>query len=356
LAYSSRELAEYLQNALDVTPESPVLIDKFLEDAIELDVDLVCDGREVFIGGIMEHIEEAGIHSGDSIAVLPPFSISDSTLKLVEDYAVKIARALKVVGLLNIQFAVKNDTVYVLEANPRSSRTVPFVSKAIGVPLAKIAAKVGLGRRLKDFELPTSYHMPHFAVKFPVFPFQRFPGAEVSLGPQMKSTGEVMGLDADLGIAFLKGQLNIAGGLPDKGQIFVSVRNRDKRASVPLAKGLVELGFTLCATSGTAKALIAAGIPVKPVKKVSEGRPHVVDSIKAGEIAWVINTPEGETSQKDSQAIRRAAVEHGVTLITTLAGTQAAVNAAQSLKNGELKVRSLQEYFARKPTTVLELV
>jgi len=356
LAYSSRELAEYLQNALDVNPEQPVLIDKFLEDAVELDLDLVSDGREVFIGGIMEHIEEAGVHSGDSIAVLPPFSISDSTLKVVEDYAVKIARALKVVGLLNIQFAVKNDTVYVLEANPRSSRTVPFVSKAIGVPLAKIAAKVGLGRRLKDFNLPSSYQMPHFAVKFPVFPFQRFPGAEVSLGPQMKSTGEVMGLDADLGIAFLKGQLNLSGGLPDRGQIFISVRNRDKRASVPLAKGLVELGFTLCATSGTAKALTASGISVKPVKKVSEGRPHIVDSIKAGEIAWVINTPEGETSQKDSQAIRRAAVEHRVALITTLAGAQAAVNAVQSLKKGKLEVRSLQEYFAPKPAMVLEPV
>jgi carbamoyl-phosphate synthase large subunit len=356
LAYSSRELAEYLQSALDVNPEQPVLIDKFLEDAVELDLDLVSDGREVFIGGIMEHIEEAGVHSGDSIAVLPPFSISDSTLKVVEDYAAKIARALKVVGLLNIQFAVKNDTVYVLEANPRSSRTVPFVSKAIGVPLAKIAAKVGLGRRLKDFNLPTSYQMRHYAVKFPVFPFQRFPGAEVSLGPQMKSTGEVMGLDTDLGIAFLKGQLNLPGGLPDKGQIFISVRNRDKRSSVFLAKDLVELGFTLCATSGTAKAITAAGIPVRPVKKVSEGRPHIVDSIKAGEIAWVINTPEGETSQKDSQAIRRAAVEHRVALITTLAGAQAAVNAVQSLKKGKLEVRSLQEYFAPKPAEVLEAV
>ncbi|MGH8004368.1 MAG: carbamoyl-phosphate synthase large subunit, partial [Limisphaerales bacterium] len=291
---------------------------------------------------------------GDSIAVLPPFSVSDSTLKKVEDYAVKIARALKVVGLLNIQFAVKDDTVYVLEANPRSSRTVPFVSKAIGVPLAKIATKVGLGRRLKEFDLPASYKTPHFAVKFPVFPFSRFPGAEVSFGPQMKSTGEVMGLDANLGIAFLKGQLNLAGGLPDKGQIFISVRNRDKRASVSLAKHLVELGFSLCATSGTAKALAASGISVKPVKKVSEGRPHVVDSIKAGEVAWVINTPEGEISQKDSQAIRRAAVEHGVTLITTLAGAQAAVNAVQSLKKGKLAVRSLQEYFPAKPAPVLE--
>ncbi len=356
LAYSSRELADYMQTALDVTPERPVLIDKFLEDAIELDLDLVSDGREVFIGGIMEHIEEAGIHSGDSIAVLPPFSVSDSTLKKVEDYAVKIARALKVVGLLNIQFAVKDDTVYVLEANPRSSRTVPFASKAIGVPLAKIATKVGLGRRLKEFDLPASYHTPHFAVKFPVFPFSRFPGAEVSFGPQMKSTGEVMGLDADLGIAFLKGQLNLVGGLPDKGKIFISVRNRDKRASVFLAKHLIELGFTLCATSGTAKVLVASGIPVKPVNKVSEGRPHIVDSIKAGEIVWVINTPEGEISQKDSQAIRRAAVEHGVTLITTLAGAQAAVNAVQSLKKGKLEVRSLQEYFPSKAVEVLESV
>jgi carbamoyl-phosphate synthase large subunit len=353
LAYSSRELADYLQTTLEVTPDRPVLIDKFLEDAIELDLDLVSDGREVFIGGIMEHIEEAGIHSGDSIAVLPPFSVSDSTLKKVEDYAMKIARALKVVGLLNIQFAVKDDTVYVLEANPRSSRTVPFVSKAIGVPLAKIATKVGLGRRLKEFDLPASYHKPHFAVKFPVFPFSRFPGAEVSFGPQMKSTGEVMGLDADLGLAFLKGQLNLAGGLPGKGQIFISVRNRDKRASVFLAKHLVELGFTLCATSGTAKVLSASSIPVQPVKKVSEGRPHIVDSIKAGEIAWVINTPEGEISQKDSQAIRRAAVEHGVTLITTLAGAQAAVNAVQSLKRGKLEVRSLQEYFPAQPVEVL---
>ncbi len=354
LAYSSRELADYLQTSLDVTPERPVLIDKFLEDAIELDLDLISDGKGVFIGGIMEHIEEAGIHSGDSIAVLPPFSVSDSILKKVEEYAVKIARVLKVVGLLNIQFAVKDDTVYVLEANPRSSRTVPFVSKAIGIPLAKIATKVGLGRRLKEFNLPAGYHKPHFAVKFPVFPFSRFPGAEVTLGPQMKSTGEVMGLDADLGLAFLKGQLNLAGGLPDKGQIFISVRNRDKRASVFLAKHLVELGFTLCATSGTAKVLAASGIPVKPVKKVSEGRPHVVDSIKAGEVAWVINTPEGEISQKDSQAIRRAAVEHGITLITTLAGAQAAVNAVQSLKRGKLEVRSLQEYFPVQPVEVLE--
>jgi len=354
LAYSPRELADYLQSALEVTPERPVLIDKFLEDAIELDLDLVSDGKEVFIGGIMEHIEEAGIHSGDSIAVLSPFSVSDSILEKVEDYAVKIARALKVVGLLNIQFAVKDDTVYVLEANPRSSRTVPFVSKAIGVPLAKIAAKVGLGRRLKEFDLPTSYKRLHYAVKFPVFPFSRFPGAEVSLGPQMKSTGEVMGMDSDLGIAFLKGQLSLAGGLPDKGQIFISVRNRDKRASVSLAKHLVELGFSLCATSGTAKALTASGISVKCVKKVSEGRPHIVDSIKAGDIAWVVNTPEGETSQKDSQAIRRAAVEHSVTLITTLAGAQAAVNAVQSLKRGKLEVRSLQEYFAPKLAEVLE--
>lgn len=351
LVYGEEKLTQFVQKALALDPHLPLLIDKFLEDAVELDVDALCDGEEVFLGGIMEHIEEAGVHSGDSACVLPPFSLSEELIKKLEEYTRKIALELKVKGLINIQYALKDEEIYVLEVNPRASRTVPFVSKATGIPLAKLAAKISVGKKLKQLlpqELPK---IQHFSVKMPVFPFIKFPGVDFQLGPQMQSTGEVMGIDSDLGKALAKA-FNIGSqNLPTSGTVFISVKNKDKRNVVYLAKALSELGFKLIATRGTAKVLKNSGILVEEISKLHEGRPNVIDRMKNKEIGLVINTPSGEFPQKDSYIIRRTAIELSIPCITTLWGAYAAINAIENLKKesakGGLEVKALQDYFSQ---------
>ncbi len=348
IVYDEEELREYMARAVAASPDHPVLLDRFLEDAVEMDVDAVADGREVAIAGIMEHIEEAGVHSGDSACSLPPRTVDEQTLKDVREATRALAQELRVVGLLNVQFAVKDGTVYVLEANPRASRTVPFVSKATGVAWARVAAQVMAGKTLAELGVPDEPPVRHVAVKEAVLPFAKFPNVDVVLGPEMKSTGEVMGIDADFGRAFAKAQIAASGPLPAGGRAFVSVRDRDKRAVVPLAVQLVELGFELVATAGTAEALAAVGIRVETVPKVADGvRPHIVDRMKNGEIALVINTPEGRKARDDSYAIRRTAVTSGIPYYTTLAAAEAAVEAIRSLARNILDVRPLQEYYSR---------
>ncbi|EQB62532.1 MAG: Carbamoyl-phosphate synthase large chain [candidate division Zixibacteria bacterium RBG-1] len=349
LVYAEEKLKEYVKKAFALDNKLPLLIDKFLEDAVEVDVDALCDGEEVFVGGIMEHIEEAGIHSGDSACVLPAFSLSEDVIKKIEEHTAKIALALKVKGLLNIQFALKDDEIYVLEVNPRASRTVPFVSKAIGIPLAQLAAKISVGKKLKQILPDKLPQVQHFSVKMPVFPFIKFPGVDYVLGPKMQSTGEVMGIDADLGKALAKGFTIGNQSLPISGTVFLSVKNKDKRNVVYLAKEIADLGFKLIATRGTAKVLKNSGIVVEEISKVHEGRPNVIDRMKNKEIGLVINTPSGEYPQKDSYIIRRTAIELSIPCITTLWGAYAAINAIEKLKkestNGGLGVKALQDYF-----------
>jgi carbamoyl-phosphate synthase large subunit len=348
VVYDEEELREYMGRAVAASPDHPVLLDRFLEDAVEMDVDAVADGRQVAIAGIMEHIEEAGVHSGDSACSLPPRSVDERTLKEVREVTRALAQGLDVVGLLNVQFAVKDGTVYVLEANPRASRTVPFVSKATGVAWARVAAQVMAGKTLAELGVPDEPPVGHVAVKEAVLPFAKFPNVDAVLGPEMKSTGEVMGIDADFGRAFAKAQIAASGPLPAGGRAFVSVRDRDKRALVPLAVQLADLGFELVATAGTAEALGAVGIRVVTVPKVADGvRPHIVDRMKNGEIALVINTPEGRNARDDSYAIRRTAVTAGIPYYTTLAAAGAAVEAIRSLARNTLDVRPLQEYYSR---------
>ncbi|HYB72731.1 MAG TPA: carbamoyl-phosphate synthase large subunit [Candidatus Sulfotelmatobacter sp.] len=348
IVYDEERLREYMARAVAASPEHPVLLDRFLEDAVEMDVDAVADGRQVLIAGIMEHIEEAGIHSGDSACSLPPRTLDERTLKEIREATRALTQELQVVGLLNVQFAVKDGTVYVLEANPRASRTVPFVSKATGVPWAKVAAQVMAGKTLAELGVPDEPQMSCVAVKEAVLPFAKFPNVDALLGPEMKSTGEVMGIDADFGRAFAKAQIAASGPLPAGGRAFLSVRDRDKGALVRLAAQLDALGFGLVATAGTAAALAAAGLPVETVHKVAEGvRPHIVDRMKNGEIALVINTPEGRVARDDSYAIRRTAVTAGIPYYTTLAAAGAAVEALRSLARNPLDVRPLQEYYSR---------
>ena len=343
IAYDERTLVNYVARAEELQRAFPILVDRFLENATEVDVDALADGERVVVAGIMEHIEEAGIHSGDSSCVLPSVQLSENVRQELKKYTVELARALQVVGLMNAQYAIQNGKVYVLEVNPRASRTVPYVSKATGVPLAKIAARLMVGRKLSEFELEDELPVHHYFVKSPVFPFQKFPGVDTILGPEMKSTGEVMGVGETFGLAFGKAQLAAGQRIPEAGRVFLSVNDQDKRQVVPLARDLHELGFTLVATRGTARGLHAAGLPVERVYKVNEGRPNVVDLIKSGKLDLLVNTPLGGPSRFDEKAIRRAAVQHGVACITTLSAAAAVVNGIRAKREQPVKVFSLQD-------------
>ncbi len=348
LVYHDEDLRRYMSSAIEVTPDRPVLVDRFLEDAIEVDVDCVADGETSVIGAIMEHIEEAGIHSGDSACVIPTFSLSDKVLAEITAATKAMARELNVRGLMNVQFAVKGDDVYVLEVNPRASRTVPFVSKAIGVPLAKLAAKVMAGKTLRELGFTKEIVPKHYSVKEAVFPFLRYQGVDISLGPEMKSTGEVMGMDADLGLAYAKSQMAAPPPLPKKGNVFISVKDTDKEAIVPVAREFVKLGFGVIATSGTAAALSKARIKVTKVFKLREGRPNVLDRVKNGDINFIINTPSGKIPREDEVMIRNAALAKKIPIMTTVRAAQASANGIRSLQKSKVQVRSLQEYHARK--------
>jgi carbamoyl-phosphate synthase large subunit len=345
IVYDTGSLDRYMRQAVQLSPEHPILIDKFLEDATEIDVDALADATgAVVIGGIMEHIEQAGIHSGDSSCVVPPFQLSEKHVATIRDYTRRVARALKVIGLMNAQFAIKDDVVYALEVNPRASRTVPYLSKATGVPLAKVAAKIMVGRTLAEQGLTEDLTVSGFFVKTPVFPFVRFPGVDTLLGPEMKSTGEVMGGAETFGMAFAKAMMGAGQQLPQAGTAFISVNNHDKANVVPIARGLADLGFTIMATRGTAVYLRAHGIDAEIVYKINEGRPHVGDEIVNKRIALVINTPLGRESFFDDRAVRRAAMFQGIPAITTLTGASAAVSAIAALRSEGLSVKSLQEY------------
>ena len=346
VVYDENDLREYVERAVNASLEHPLLIDRFLEDATEVDVDAIADGQTVVIGGIMEHIEEAGVHSGDSACSLPPYSLSSRILAQIKAQTRRLALELHVVGLINIQFAVKNGDVYVLEVNPRASRTVPFVSKAIGVPLAKLAARVMAGKTLQELGFTKEREIHHIALKEAVFPFIKFPGVDTILGPEMKSTGEVMGIDLTFGRAFAKSQLSVgpAGSLPTAGTVFISVKDKDKPAAMQLAKALHELGFNLLATRGTAAAIRSSGIPVEVVLKVREGQPHVVDYIKTGQVQLLINTTMGKYAIRDSYDIRRTALVYNIPYCTTIAGAFAATHGIKALLDGPLAIKSLQEY------------
>ena len=345
IVYDAGGMARYMRKEAAALAGGPILIDRYLNDAIEVDVDCICDGAEVYVAGVMEHIEEAGIHSGDSACSLPPYSLSPSLVTELKVQTEEMARALGVVGLMNVQFAIKDDLIFVLEVNPRASRTVPFVAKATGVPIAKIGARVMAGAKLSEFRLDDDAISPHVAVKEAVFPFARFTGVDTILGPEMKSTGEVMGLDASFERAFLKSQLGAGVRLPERGTVFLSVRDNDKGGLVPMARRLHEMGFGIMATRGTASRIRDAGLPVRLVNKVLEGRPHCVDSIQSGEVQLVINTAGGAQSVADSFDIRRSALTHGIPHYTTIAGARAAVHAIAALKAGTLEVAPLQSYF-----------
>ena len=347
IVYTEDSLVNYINNASLISPDKPILVDKFLEDAIEVDCDTIFDGSDLFIGGIMEHIEEAGIHSGDSACVLPPFTLSKKVIDSIKDYTYKIAKELNVIGLLNIQYAIKNSTVYVLEANPRASRTVPFVSKALKIPLAKIAARVMAGNKLKDlnFERVNSLDLKYFSIKEAVLPFNRFPGFDTILGPEMKSTGEVMGIDKNFGVAFAKSQIASNQILPVGGNVFISVNDKDKSNIVPIAKALFKMGFKIIATKGTSETLEKHRIKCFSVLKISEGRPNVLDMMKNGEINLIINTPEGSNARSDGYYLRTAAVMANIPSITTISAASAVIQGIHELKyNKEIKVKCMQDY------------
>src|SRR5947208_8686961 len=344
IVHDNAGLARYIRRAVVVSGTSPVLIDHYLQNAIEVDVDAVADGIEVYVAGIMEHIEEAGIHSGDSACSLPPYSLDESSIAEIERQTVALARALEVVGLMNVQFAIKDDRVYVLEVNPRASRTVPFVSKATGVPIARIAALVMAGRQLSEFGLPQELTVDRFYIKSPVFPFQKFPGVDPVLSPEMHSTGEVMGIGESFGEAYAKAMTAAGLDLPQTGTAFISVNENDKGQAVVLARRLSRLGFELMATVGTAARLREVGLECATVFKVNEGRPNVADHIKQGEVALVINTPLGRASHYDEQAIRRAALQYNVPCVTTMTGARALVEAlAARAENKPIDVRPLPD-------------
>jgi len=345
IVYEESKLDKFIAEAAKVSGEHPILIDKFLEDAIEADVDLIGDGETFIIGGIMEHIEEAGIHSGDSAMSLPPFSLSKDMLNKIREATYKMAKELNVVGLMNVQYAIKDEKVYVLGVNPRASRTVPFVSKAIGIPLVKLATKVMMGKKLKELGFGEEIIPKHVAVKESVFPFNRFPGVDVILGPEMKSTGEVMGLDVDFGSAYVKSQLAAGQNLPKKGNVFISVRDKDKRSVIIIAKRLVDLGFNIFATQGTASALERSNIPVKVLFKIAEGRPNVIDLMKDGKIQFVINTPSGRIPREDETKIRSHVITYNIPYTTTISGAQATISGIESLLKKGITVKPLQDYF-----------
>ena len=348
IVHEPRDLERYMREAVKVSNDSPVLLDRFLNDAIEVDVDALCDGKDVVIGGIMEHIEQAGVHSGDSACSLPPFSLSAQLQDELRRQTVMMARALNVVGLMNVQFAIQGDKVYVLEVNPRASRTVPYVSKAIGVPLAKVAARCMVGQSLKQQGVTREIIPPYYSVKEAVFPFIKFPGVDTILGPEMKSTGEVMGVGQTFAEAFVKSQLAAGVRLPTGGKAFLSVRNEDKARLIDIARALTELGFSLVATKGTAAALERAGLKVQPVNKVQEGRPHIVDMLKNREISLIVNTVEEDRrSIQDSWSIRNTALQNRITYYTTLAGARAACLGMAHLE--EMRAYDIQSLHATLP-------
>ncbi len=340
------QLDDYITTAVQVSGDSPVLIDQYLRDAIEVDVDAICDGTDVVVAGVLQHIEEAGVHSGDSACSIPPYSLSAEIIAEIERQTVALAHALSVVGLMNIQFAVKDGLVYLIEVNPRASRTVPFVAKAIGVPIAKIASRVMAGEKLKDLP-PIDRHIPYYAVKEAVFPFNKFPGVDPVLSPEMKSTGEVMGIDPDFTTAFAKAQLGAGTILPTSGNVFVSVKDGDKAMIVEAVKALIDTGFAIVATGGTADYLTRAGLPVEKVNKVAQGRPHIVDRIKDGDIALIFNTTEGWQSLKDSQPIRASALGQRIPYFTTAPASLEAAKAIAKLSTHSLEVRPLQSYYSQ---------
>ncbi|MGB0774445.1 MAG: carbamoyl-phosphate synthase large subunit, partial [Akkermansiaceae bacterium] len=345
IVYNDDELTRYMNEAVDVSPDRPVLVDRFLEAATEVDVDCISDGETSVVGAIMQHIEQAGIHSGDSACVIPAFSLSDSIKSQILTAAKNLARELKVIGLMNIQFAVKDEELYVIEVNPRASRTVPFVSKSIGVPLAKLAAKIMVGHKLADLGFTTEQLPDHYCVKEAVFPWPRFPGIDIVLGPEMKSTGEVMGIDQDMGMAYAKAQISAFNPLPTGGNVFFSVNDRDKDRAVPVARELSELGFEIYATGGTYRRFKDEGIAVHRLYKLAEQkRPNVMDMMKNGDIHFIINTPSGHEARADEVTIRSGAVASKISHCTNLSAAEASIQAIRSLQEKELTVTTLQEY------------
>ena len=344
IVYELDEMKRVIQEAFEAAPGKPVLLDKFLEDAIELDVDAISDGETTVIGGMLEHIEEAGVHSGDAAMVLPPHSLGRFMMGRVREATHALAKALGVIGLMNTQYAIKDDDLYVLEVNPRASRTIPFVSKAIGVPLAKLAARIMAGAKLKDLGFEQEIIAPYYAVKESVFPFMRFPGAPIVLTPEMRSTGEVMGIDADLGLAYAKAQMAVGPALPEEGNVFLSVKDGDKSEAVRVAERLVELGFNIYSTPGTANYMKAKGLAVSTINKLGQGRPNVVDLIKNNDMQMIINTPSGAVPRRDENVIRSEAIKHGVFMATTLSGAKTAAMAIKSMRERDYDICSLQDY------------
>jgi len=337
IVHNKKDLGEYMTKAVSVSNDSPVLLDRFLDLAIEVDVDIICDGEDILIGGIMEHIEQAGVHSGDSACSLPPFSLSKEMQETLIDQAKKLAYGLNVIGLMNTQFAIQGEDVYILEVNPRASRTIPFVSKATSIPLAKIAAQVMVGKKLKVMGYAEQIQLPYYSVKEAVFPFIKFPGADPILGPEMKSTGEVMGTGETFGEAYAKAQLASNVILPIKGTALMSVRDRDKFDAIRLGKILISRGFNLVATHGTAKELTSANIDCKRINKVREGRPHIVDMIKNGEIDLIVNTTEGKRAIQESTSIRAEAVKRNTTYYTTIGAAIATCEALEHINDSDVK-------------------
>ncbi len=347
IVHDHPQLERYISEAVVVSGDSPVLIDSYLSDATEVDVDALADGTDVFVAGIMEHIEEAGVHSGDSACSLPPHSLADEIIAELEQQSKALAKALGVVGLMNVQFAIKDDEIFIIEVNPRASRTVPFVAKAVGIPVAGIAARLMAGEQLADMELLES-KFDHIAVKEAVFPFARFPGVDPILGPEMRSTGEVMGIDSDYATAFAKSQLGAGANLPTSGTVFVSVKDADKEGIVSPVRALLEMGFKVIATGGTKRHLESHGIPCKKVNKVLEGRPHVVDAMKNSEIDIVFNTTAGAKALADSKSLRRTALLYHIPYYTTLQGAMAVTKAIGAVKADSLKVAPLQSYVSEQ--------
>jgi carbamoyl-phosphate synthase large subunit len=343
--YDEKSLRDYFRRTVHVSPEHPILIDRFLEDAFEADVDAVCDGERCFIGGVMQHIEDAGIHSGDSACVLPSYLIDEASLEKMKEHTRAYARALGVVGLINVQFAVKDGVVYVLEVNPRGSRTIPFVSKATGVSMAKLAAAVMVGKRLDDVAPADEVAMRCVAVKEAVFPFTKLPDVDTLLGPEMRSTGEVMGIADSLGMAYAKAQSGGGSPLPLEGSVFVTVNDGDKPTVTPIVRRFHEMGYNIVATDGTARYLRSRGIPTERVFKVYEGRPNISDLIVSGKVQLLINTPLGKLTQKDDYFIRRTALQRGIPYATTMSAASAACDAVLALRSRRGAVRCLQEWY-----------
>ena len=351
VAYDAETVKTYMRDAVVYSQDRPILIDRFLENAIEVDVDALCDGQDVVIGGIMEHIEEAGVHSGDSSCVVPPQTISPNTLETIEEYTVRLAKALNVIGLMNVQYAIHRGKVYVIEVNPRASRTVPYVSKATCVPLAKIAVNLMMGRKLSEFGLRPGVLRPHeVCVKSPVFPFNKFTGVDPTLGPEMRSTGEVMGIGSTFGEAFAKAQLSAGQVLPDKGSVFISVNSRQINEGIEMARRFADFGFRIYATRGTAHSFRAVGLPCRTVMKVNEGRPNALDLIVNRKIDLIVNTPAGPYAFEDEKKIRSAAIQHGIPSMTTLNAAKAAVSAIAARTAHGARVRALQDLYTEKTT------